>query len=87
MAERAFALVLMDCRMPVLDGYEATREIRHRERSSGAEQVPIIALTAHALELDRERCLEAGMDDHLAKPVEASELAAMLEYWLGPRTG
>jgi len=68
-----FDLVLMDVQMPVMDGFAASRAIRKREAETGGH-VPILALTAHALEGDRERCLEAGMDGHVAKPVRPQEL-------------
>jgi PAS domain S-box-containing protein len=68
-----FDLVLMDVQMPELDGYDATKQIRHREKTAGGH-VPIIAMTAHVLKGDRERCLEAGMDDYVAKPLRANEL-------------
>jgi CheY-like chemotaxis protein/anti-sigma regulatory factor (Ser/Thr protein kinase) len=80
-AEGAFDLILMDCDMPEVDGYEATREIRSRERSSG-EHVPIVALTANAMAQDREACLAAGMDDHLGKPFSSATLQSMLERWM-----
>ncbi|MDW7709658.1 MAG: ATP-binding protein [Deferrisomatales bacterium] len=79
-----YDLVLMDVQMPGLDGIQATRRIREREASGGA-RVPIIGLTAHALPEDRARCLEAGMDDYLAKPVEPETLHAAVERWLGRR--
>lgn len=75
-------LVLMDCEMPGMDGYEATRRLRKREASEGLGHLPVIALTAHAMASHRERCLEAGMDDHLAKPVVLEDLAAILKRHL-----
>jgi len=79
-----YDLVLMDCHMPEMDGYEATRAIRQWERQRGAATpVPIIALTANALTGDRERCLEAGMTDYLKKPLDRDELLLVLERHLG----
>lgn len=84
-----YALVFMDCQMPVMDGLDATRAIRRWEREHGAVRHPVVALTAAAFEEDRQRCLEAGMDDFLTKPVEIGQLQAVLERWLAaapPRT-
>jgi two-component system sensor histidine kinase/response regulator len=78
----AFDLVLMDCHMPEMDGFEATREIRARERSSIGRRVSIIALTANAMAQDREECLSAGMDDHLSKPFSMQTLQDMLDRWM-----
>lgn len=75
----AVDLVLMDCNMPIMDGYEATRRIRQKPEFAG---LPIIALTANALSDERERCRVAGMDDYLAKPFRKNELAALLDQWL-----
>ncbi len=76
-----YDLILMDCQMPQLDGYEATREIRDRER--GLRRIPIVALTAHAMKDDALKCKAAGMDDHLTKPLDRKLLALCLERYLG----
>ena len=80
--ERDYALILMDCQMPGMDGYETTQRIRAGEVGEWAQRTPIVALTAHASPDDRRRCLDAGMNDYLAKPVNVQSLAATLERWL-----
>ena len=81
-AARPFDLVLMDCQMPVMDGFEATRRIR--AALAGARRVPILAMTANAMQGDRERCLLAGMDDYFPKPVTLDALRVALQRWLPP---
>ena len=76
----AYDLVLMDCQMPEMDGFEATRRIRERER--GSRRLPVVAMTANAMMGDRERCIEAGMDDHIPKPVRVEALHRALLHWL-----
>lgn len=78
---QAYSVVLMDCQMPVLDGYDATRRWREHEAASGAERLPIIAMTANAMAGDRQRCLDAGMDDYLSKPIVRDSLQACLQRW------
>ncbi len=79
--EREFEAVLMDVQMPVMDGYQATREIRKDKRF---QDLPIIAMTAHAMTGDRDRCLEAGMNDYLSKPIDPEKLLALLIKWIKP---
>ncbi|HXA50493.1 MAG TPA: PAS domain S-box protein [Candidatus Acidoferrum sp.] len=81
----AYTLVLMDCQMPRMDGFEATRELRRREPEG--RHIPVIALTANAFASDREACMRAGMDDFLSKPVNLRDLAGVLERWSGSATG
>lgn len=78
----SYDLILMDMQMPVMDGLEATRRLR----AQGCT-LPIVAMTANAMQSDRERCLEAGMNDHVAKPVEPAQLWAALRRWIQPRPG
>jgi PAS domain S-box-containing protein len=86
LANHSFDLVLMDVQMPEMDGFEATAAIREKEKHNGVH-IPIIALTAHAMKGDRERCLAAGMDGYLSKPIRSQELDEILETYLARRTG
>ena len=95
-----YGLILMDCDMPEMDGYEATRLIRGEEEgrlkakraadpmgtseSASSKRIPVIALTAHGTESDRKQCLAAGMDDYLSKPFDVNKLSATLKRWLPP---
>ncbi len=83
--EAPYDVVLMDCQMPDMDGYEATRQIRGPDSRVLNPRLPIIALTANAMSGDRERSLAAGMNDHLTKPFEKEQLAKVLLRWMGPR--
>ncbi len=83
LGRRDFAAVLMDCQMPELSGYDATRELRRREQ--GDRHIPVIAMTAHALRGDRDKCLASGMDDYVTKPLRSDELDRILRRW-APRT-
>jgi two-component system sensor histidine kinase/response regulator len=82
--KEGFDLVLMDVQMPVMDGFEATAAIRKREEGKGI-RVPVVALTAHAMKGDREKCLAAGMDGYLTKPIRPQQLDELLEKYLARR--
>ena len=79
-AESPYDLIFMDCQMPEMDGYEATRIIREQERAQD-RHIPIIALTANAMAAERQKCLDAGMDDHIAKPFKRDDLVSALSRW------
>ena len=85
LAKDTFDLVFMDVQMPEMDGFEATAGIRENEKDTGRHQI-IIALTAHAMKSDRERCLASGMDEYLSKPIRPQELDEILERYLELRT-
>jgi CheY-like chemotaxis protein len=80
--EKDYDLVLMDCRMPVMDGYEATAAIRAPGSRVRNHAIPIIALTANAMREDQKKCLDAGMDDYLSKPIDLAKLLEMIEKWV-----
>jgi CheY-like chemotaxis protein len=80
--QQTFDLILMDCQMPVVDGFEATRRIRTLETEAGHSKTPIVALSGHPNEEGRGHCLAAGMDDYLQKPFTINELQEMIAKWL-----
>ncbi|MES9961385.1 MAG: ATP-binding protein [Sedimenticola sp.] len=82
MERTQYDLVLMDCQMPRMDGYEATREVRLRENEYGLARIPIVAMTANAMVGDKNKCLEVGMDDYISKPLSIPSLRSILRHWL-----
>jgi CheY-like chemotaxis protein len=76
-----FDVILMDCHMPIMDGFEATQTIRELERRNTLPPVPIVAVTAHAMQHEQDRCFLAGMDDYLSKPFSRADLIGKLKKW------
>ena len=85
--EDDFDIVLMDISMPVMDGFTASEEIRKHESETGAARTPIICVSAHAFEDQRQKSIESGMDDYLTKPVTKAKLMTMIEKWADAATG
>lgn len=83
--ERVFDLIFMDCQMPEMDGFEATKAIRQLEKERNLDETPIIAFTANAMKGDREKCLEAGMNDYISKPVDEKDIKKILRKWISNR--
>lgn len=77
-----YDLILMDCQMPTMDGYAATQQIRKMEEQQHSHHIPIVAMTAYALKEDRDKCIESGMDDYIAKPIDTNVLESVLKHWL-----
>ncbi len=77
-----YDMVLMDCQMPIMDGYETTQAIRDENSNVRNSKIPIIAMTANAMKGDREKCLEAGMDDYITKPIKIKELQSVIGRWI-----
>lgn len=80
--KRKYDVILMDCQMPKMNGLIASLKIRQIEKELGRARCPIVALTANAMVGDREKCLESGMDDFLAKPFRSKDLTSLMEFWL-----
>ncbi len=85
MKAQPYDLVLMDCEMPVLDGFSATEQLRAWEQSEQRPRTPVVALTAHILNEHKERARAVGMDGHMSKPVELSQLRDLIEHWIAER--
>ena len=85
MKAQRYDLVLMDCEMPILDGFSATQQLRAWEAANQRQRTPVVALTAHILAEHKERARLAGMDGHMAKPVELSQLRELIQYWANHR--
>ncbi|MBF0460893.1 MAG: response regulator [Magnetococcales bacterium] len=81
-AAEPFSMIFMDCEMPVLNGFETTKRLRQWEEQTGSQRIPIVALTAHVLQQNRQQCREAGMDDYLQKPFSQADLGAILHRWM-----
>ena len=82
-SQEPFHLIFMDCQMPEMDGYEASRHLKQKMQDGEITTIPIIAMTAHAMIGDRQKCIEAGMDDYISKPTKKQDLMVVLERWLG----
>ncbi|MGB0860552.1 MAG: response regulator, partial [Pseudoalteromonas spongiae] len=78
-----YAAIIMDCQMPEMDGYETTSKIKSGEAGKSAANIPIIAMTANAMQGDEQKCLAAGMDDYMTKPIEKETVYRKLKHWVG----